>query len=142
MSFLDAAHGVTTSVNLTSDVTCPTCSGSGAAPGTSPQSCPTCKGRGITEENQGFFSFSHPCPTCNGNGTIIEHPCAVCHGSGVTPRQRTVKVRLPEGVRDNQQIRLKGKGAPGGAVGPTATCTCGSTSKCTPCSTERVTTSR
>src|SRR4051812_48226401 len=33
LSFMDAVQGITTSVNLTSDATCGTCSGTGAAPG-------------------------------------------------------------------------------------------------------------
>src|SRR5207237_5802514 len=34
LSFLDAVNGVTTTVNLTSEMACHTCRGSGAAPGT------------------------------------------------------------------------------------------------------------
>src|SRR6266699_3031988 len=46
LSFLDAVNGVTTTVNLTSEMACHTCRGSGAAPGTAPVVCPTCGGRG------------------------------------------------------------------------------------------------
>ena len=50
---------------------------------------------------------------------IIDNPCLTCHGSGITTRPRVVKVRLPEGVKEGQQIRLKGKGTPGKNGGPT-----------------------
>src|SRR5439155_6060575 len=53
LSFLDAVNGVTTTVHVTSESTCSTCHGTGAAPGTSPVVCPRCAGRGTIEENQG-----------------------------------------------------------------------------------------
>jgi len=118
LSFLDAIKGVTTSVNLVSEVTCPDCHGSGAAPGTTPRVCPDCHGRGVLDDNQGYFSFSRPCTNCGGRGMFVDSPCPTCAGAGVTTRPRMVKVRLPEGVRDGQHIRLKGKGGPGRNNGP------------------------
>jgi molecular chaperone DnaJ len=64
LSFTDAINGVTTTVNVTSEATCQTCHGSGAAPGTSPVVCPECGGRGVLDDNQGLFSFSRTCPRC------------------------------------------------------------------------------
>jgi molecular chaperone DnaJ len=118
ISFLDAIHGATTSVNLVSEVSCPDCAGSGAAPGTTPRVCPECRGRGVLDDNQGFFSFSRPCTLCGGRGTVIDEPCPTCSGRGAVTRPRMVKVRLPEGVSDGQQIRLRGKGGPGRNNGP------------------------
>jgi len=118
LAFMDAVKGVTTSVNLISDVTCTDCRGSGTAPGTTPRVCPDCAGRGVVDDNQGFFSLSHPCPTCQGRGSFIDTPCPGCSGTGTMNRPRVVKVRLPEGVKDGQQIRLKGKGGPGRNGGP------------------------
>ena len=62
LDFVDAAHGITTTLYLTSDAQCSTCSGSGAKPGTSPTTCGVCGGRGVVDDNQGLFSFSSPCP--------------------------------------------------------------------------------
>src|SRR5437868_13520128 len=118
LSFLDAVNGVTTTVNLTSEMACHTCHGSGAAPGTAPVVCPTCGGRGAVEDNQGPFSFSRACPRCSGRGTIVESPCPTCKGSGVERRPRQVKVRIPAGVDDGQRIRLKGRGGAGRNGGP------------------------
>jgi len=118
LSFVGAVQGVTTTVNLTSDVACHNCHGTGAKPGTAPVTCPRCGGRGVLDENQGFFSFSQVCPQCAGTGSIIEDPCPVCHGSGTERRARQVKVRIPPGVSDGQRIRLKGRGAPGRHGGP------------------------
>ncbi|MBX7069871.1 MAG: molecular chaperone DnaJ [Microthrixaceae bacterium] len=118
LAFMDAVRGVTTSVNLVSDVTCGDCNGTGAARGTSPRVCTDCGGRGVVDDNQGFFSLSHPCASCGGRGNFIDSPCPTCSGTGVTSRPRVVKVRLPEGVKDGQTIRLKGKGGPGRQGGP------------------------
>jgi molecular chaperone DnaJ len=118
LSFLDAVNGVTTTVNLASEMACHTCRGSGAAPGTTPVVCPQCGGRGAVEDNQGPFSFSRACPRCSGRGTIVESPCPTCRGTGVERRPRQVKVRIPAGVDDGQRIRLKGRGGAGRNGGP------------------------
>lgn len=118
LDFVDAIHGLTTTLYLTSDAQCSTCHGSGAKPGTTPRTCSQCGGRGVVDDNQGFFSFSTPCRACSGRGVVIEAPCPGCRGSGIEKRPREVKVRLPAGVADSQRIRLKGRGAPGRNGGP------------------------
>jgi molecular chaperone DnaJ len=118
LSFEDAVNGVTAAVNVTSDAACTACHGTGAAPGTSPVICPTCGGRGVTDDNQGFFSFSQPCRTCSGTGMKVESPCRQCQGSGLERRPRQVKVRVPAGVLDGQRIRVKGRGGAGHNGGP------------------------
>ena len=118
LEFNDAIVGVTTSVYLTSDARCETCSGSGARPGTTAKSCGQCGGRGQVDDNQGVFSFASPCPRCGGRGNIVETPCGTCRGTGIEKRNREVKVRVPAGIADGQRIRLLGKGAPGRNGGP------------------------
>ena len=118
LSFDDSIQGVTTTVNITSAVRCPDCSGSGAAVGTTPRVCAECGGKGAVDEDQGFFSFSRPCNSCGGSGRIIDTPCATCAGVGSVRRPRQVKVRIPQGVRDGQRIRVKGKGGAGSNGGP------------------------
>lgn len=118
LDFADAVRGLTTTLHLTSDAQCSTCSGIGARPGTSPSTCSVCGGRGVVDDNQGLFSFSSPCRNCGGRGVVIDDPCPTCAGSGVERRPREVKVRIPAGVSDGQTIRLAGRGAPGRGGGP------------------------
>jgi molecular chaperone DnaJ len=118
LDFLDAVHGVTTSVSFTAEAACSVCHGNGAAPGTSPQTCPECHGSGQIAVDQGPFSFSQVCPTCGGRGAIIESPCPHCRGTGVEVRPREVKVKIPAGVDDGQRIRVKERGAAGANGGP------------------------
>ncbi len=118
IDFTDAVAGIETSLFLTAEAQCSTCSGSGARPGTSPQMCSNCGGRGVIDDNQGFFAMSSPCQVCQGNGVRIEYPCDTCRGTGVEHRPREVKTRIPAGVKDGQTIKLKGRGGPGRNGGP------------------------
>ena len=118
LSFAEAVTGLETAVNLTSDVACETCSGTGAAPGTSPVICSTCHGRGVLDDNQGLFGFSRPCGTCRGTGMKVETPCPTCKGSGVDRKPRRIKVRIPPGVTDGQRVRFKQRGGAGRDGGP------------------------
>ena len=118
LAFRDAFAGSETTLHLSSDLPCGTCSGSGAKPGTSPTVCQHCHGRGVSDDNQGMFSFSSPCPVCGGAGSVITSPCDTCRGTGVERRAREVKVRIPAGVADGQRIKLKGRGGAGRNGGP------------------------
>jgi molecular chaperone DnaJ len=118
LSFADAVKGATTTVNVTSEVPCSTCGGSGAAPGSAPTVCQVCGGSGVVNENQGMFSFSHPCVACGGTGMRVEVPCPTCAGHGTEMRARQVKVRIPPGVGNGQRIRVPGRGGAGRHGGP------------------------
>ena len=72
----------------------------------------------MTSEDEGFFAFSRPCSRCHGNGTVVEKPCRTCHGSGRERRTKRYTVKIPAGVKDGTQIRLKGKGETGYDGGP------------------------
>jgi molecular chaperone DnaJ len=117
LSFEDALKGVTMKIPVELETTCSVCKGSGAEPGTSPTICPECRGRGVISESQGLFALSTPCPRCGGNGTVIEQPCRNCQGTGRERRTKRYTVKIPAGVKDGTQIRLKGKGEAGHAGG-------------------------
>jgi molecular chaperone DnaJ len=118
LDFLDAVHGITTTVSFTSDAVCHVCHGSGAEPGTAPQVCPDCGGSGEIAVDQGPFSFSQVCPTCGGRGSLIASPCKSCRGRGVEVRPRDVKVKIPAGVNDKQRIKVRARGGAGINGGP------------------------
>jgi len=118
LSFEDSLKGLTTKIPVDLETACSVCKGTGAEPGTTPQICPVCRGRGVTADDQGFFAFSTPCPRCGGNGTVVEKPCRNCGGSGRERRTKRYTVKIPAGVKDGTQIRLKGKGEAGQNGGP------------------------
>ena len=113
ISFDDAMSGTQLTVTIPKSERCPTCSGSGAEPGTRPEVCPHCEGRGIDAQGQGFFSISQPCPQCGGSGQIIPSPCHTCGGTGTTHQTKRYKVNIPAGVKDGTRIRVAGKGEAG-----------------------------
>lgn len=99
-------------------VTCDTCDGSGAKPGTSPTTCGTCGGAGRVRAANGFFAVERTCPRCGGGGRVVADPCGKCHGHGQVRRERKLQVRIPAGVDDGARIRLAGEGDAGVRGGP------------------------
>ncbi len=97
---------------------CETCSGSGAAEGSSPVTCERCRGMGQIAFQQGFFRVNRPCDVCGGAGETISDPCGDCRGSGRIEGQQTIAVRVPAGVDDGARLRLVGEGEAGIAGGP------------------------
>ncbi len=118
ISFMDAAFGTTTEVELEKFVTCDQCGGSGAASGTEPELCPTCQGRGQVTQRSGFFSISTTCPNCRGEGRIIRNPCGSCRGTGKARERKVVELKIPPGVEMGSRLRLRGEGEAGEFGGP------------------------
>jgi molecular chaperone DnaJ len=114
----EAYHGKTAEVRIPTSVTCETCSGTGAKPGSKPKTCPHCGGAGKIRHAQGFFTLERTCPGCHGRGQVIEDPCKACSGSGRVTRERTLSVNIPAGVEDGTRIRLAGEGEAGLRGGP------------------------
>jgi len=109
----EAFAGKTAQVQLPTSVTCETCSGTGAKPGTQPTACRHCGGSGRIRHAQGFFTLERTCPVCQGRGSMIEQPCKSCSGAGRMTRERTLEVQIPAGVEDGTRIRLANEGEAG-----------------------------
>ena len=122
LTFEEAAHGCTKKVTLNRQQTCPDCNGSGCEPGSSPETCTQCNGRGYVVTQQrtpfGVMQSQQPCPHCGGRGTIIKNPCKTCRGTGKTSARKTLEVKIPAGIDDDQNIALRGQGDAGTNGGP------------------------
>jgi molecular chaperone DnaJ len=114
----DAARGTEAKIRIPTHEACATCHGSGAKPGTQPKQCPSCHGRGEVRVSQGFFSIQQTCPTCHGTGKVVADPCAACHGAGRVKKHKTLSVKIPAGVDQDDRIRLTGEGEAGMNGGP------------------------
>jgi molecular chaperone DnaJ len=122
LELADATFGVTRELQVDTAVTCPTCSGGGARPGTSPRTCDVCHGRGevqqVTRSFLGQVMTSRPCAACQGFGTVIPDPCQECGGDGRVRSRRSLKVKIPPGVDTGTRIQLTGEGEAGPGGGP------------------------
>ena len=113
-----AVFGDTIKIKIPSLTTCSPCKGSGAKKGTSLATCQKCDGRGNVRVQQGFFTLQQTCPACRGTGQTIPYPCADCNGSGRVQKNRTISIKIPSGVDNNDRIRLSNEGEAGINGGP------------------------
>ena len=118
LEFMDAVFGKDVSLNVPRVVTCTTCTGSGAKPGTQPVTCTGCGGRGQIRYSQGFFAVARTCPQCGGAGKVIKDPCVTCSGAGRVREEKKIAVKIPAGVDDGSRLRVAGEGESGFNGGP------------------------
>lgn len=118
VSFEEAAFGTEKEIAIGRQIQCSSCTGSGAAPGSSPERCSTCAGAGQIRMQQGFFTIARTCHSCNGLGQTIKNPCTKCRGSGREVSEGKLKVKVPAGIDNGQRLKLRGEGEAGSAGGP------------------------
>jgi molecular chaperone DnaJ len=124
LSLVEAARGVTKTVEFDRHETCGECDGSGARKGTQPQPCDYCAGRGQVIQSAGVFRLQTTCPACQGAGKIVREKCRECAGEGLTEEHVERRVTIPAGVDNDVRVRLAGEGEPGGNGGPPGDCYC------------------
>ena len=117
LTFEEAAFGKEEELTVPRMENCPTCHGSGAAAGSSPETCPDCQGTGMrrTVRNTPFGQMMNesPCQRCHGSGKIVKNPCHDCHGTGKKRANHKVKVTIPKGVDNGTRLRVSGHGEAG-----------------------------
>lgn len=118
ISLEESFQGRTVEIDVPTLVSCDTCEGSGAKPGTGMSTCRQCNGHGKVRAAQGFFTIERTCPVCQGRGQIIENPCTDCGGQGRRQENRTLSVDIPKGIEDGTRIRLANEGEAGLRGGP------------------------
>jgi molecular chaperone DnaJ len=122
ITFEESIFGAEREIEYRRPETCPTCTGSGAQPGTKPITCTTCNGSGEVRRVQqsilGQFVNVTTCHTCGGTGELIPNVCQECNGHKLIERLVLKKVKIPPGVDSDTQIRLTGEGGAGVNGGP------------------------
>ncbi|MBO5023082.1 MAG: molecular chaperone DnaJ [Clostridia bacterium] len=122
ISFEEAAFGCKKDVKYTRVCKCQDCSGSGAAPGTSPVTCSKCGGTGQINVQQrtpfGVMQTTRACDACGGAGQTIPSPCKSCRGTGLRNVSKELEVNIPAGIDHGQRITLRGMGNEGMRGGP------------------------
>lgn len=122
ITFEEAIFGCDKELDVVIKDPCPTCNGTGAKAGTSPETCPKCGGRGqVMYTSQSFFGTVQnvqTCPDCQGTGKIIREKCTDCGGTGFVANRKKIQVNIPAGIDNGQSIRIREKGEPGVNGGP------------------------
>ncbi|MDR2502761.1 MAG: molecular chaperone DnaJ, partial [Oscillospiraceae bacterium] len=117
IAFEEAAFGCEKNVDISRVESCDACAGSGAKPGTSPEKCANCNGTGVVTTQQrtilGVMQSTADCPVCRGRGKTIKEPCDKCRGQGMVRRRKTIGVKIPAGIDDEQTISVRGAGNAG-----------------------------
>jgi molecular chaperone DnaJ len=114
LSMEEAFSGVTKPISFNREISCATCSGTGAE---TFQQCDRCKGTGKVSASKGFFKMSQPCAACSGTGRKTTKQCKSCSGSGRTLHAESLKVKIPAGANTGSRVRLKGMGGAGQGKG-------------------------
>lgn len=124
LTLLEAARGVTKTVEFSRHEACADCGGSGARPGSSRTRCNYCGGRGQVVQSTGIFRVQTACPSCHGAGSVVKDPCTKCRASGYVLAKVRREVQIPAGIDDQMRVRLPGEGEPSPSGGPRGDCYC------------------
>ncbi len=109
LAFNEAIFGTKKEVTFSYKKPCDACDGTGSKD-KSKATCKECKGKGQVFYRQGFMTFSQTCPNCNGKGSVVTNPCPSCNAKGFTQIEDKVTIDIPEGIDNNNRIRVAGKG--------------------------------
>lgn len=117
ISFHDAARGITKQAELSKDIVCQECGGSGAQKGSGLTDCSVCQGSGeITETMGSFFgNFTriYACSVCLGSGKVPKNNCSACRGEGRKRGKELFEINIPAGVKDGDMIVMKNRAQAG-----------------------------
>jgi len=113
INFEEAVFGTKKEIKLPITEACNKCNGSGAEDDDY-ENCDKCNGNGQVRRERrtmfGMFSSISTCDKCEGEGRIVKNRCKECRGAGLVSNLKTIKVTIPAGIDDGNQIRLSGKG--------------------------------
>ncbi len=110
----DAAFGVEKDLELSSNILCEKCNGSGAEPESKINICKKCSGKGFVQEKMqsilGIISTQRKCPECNGRGVVLEKLCSQCAGKGIVKKKHPIKIKIPAGIPNGGVLEFAGRG--------------------------------
>jgi len=118
LEFNEAVFGTKKEIKYKYKTACKSCKGTGAKDGKL-ETCSSCHGQGQIHIRQGFMTFAQTCPQCKGTGEAVKQKCPDCSGVGYHEKDDSFKVDIPEGINDENRIRVGGRGniAPDGTRG-------------------------
>ena len=122
LTFEEAIFGKEEVIHYHRNAECETCHGTGAKPGIDPVTCSKCHGAGVINVERatpfGRMMSQTTCDVCGGTGQEIKEKCETCHGHKHVEETHKVKVKVPAGVENGNQMPLRGQGEAGENGGP------------------------
>ncbi len=122
LSFDESYFGTEKELNLSLQIACDVCRGSGNDPSAKISTCSQCRGTGTMTATRTSFIGSIrtqiACAHCNGTGKRADKKCTGCGGATVRNKRVSLHVKIPAGIDDSRTIRLTGKGEAGLFGGP------------------------
>ncbi len=117
LSFEEAVFGCSKDIQVSKIETCEHCNGTGAKNGTKFTTCSDCNGTGtVTYQENSLFGRvvrTGICKTCNGTGKKIVEKCEHCNGDGYSKVNKTISIKVPAGIDDEQVLTMTNGGNAG-----------------------------
>lgn len=117
-----ACFGGERKVQVRREEVCTACGGNGMRKDATETRCRTCNGQGATlqvmQTPLGVMQTQQVCPSCRGSGVDPSAVCTSCRGKGTQTEIKEVSVKVPAGVDDGNQMRVRGEGDKGVKGGP------------------------
>ncbi|KAG5455771.1 MAG: hypothetical protein BJ554DRAFT_4702, partial [Olpidium bornovanus] len=111
----DLYTGTEIEVDISKQVICDSCRGTGAEKVDDVKPCATCGGRGLRIVKQmlgpGIYQqMQTTCDACGGRGKIVKSTCQTCKGRKVRRGSDRLTVVVEKGMRDEQRIEFAAEG--------------------------------
>lgn len=109
LDFLDACHGLERMMRYNVKELCSECKDFFSKNGKfDSKKCDDCNGLGKVTQRSAFMSVTTGCRKCNGTGKIVN--CSKCNGTMYEAVEKTISVKIPEGIDTNSKLRVSNAG--------------------------------
>ncbi|ENN81543.1 dnaJ homolog subfamily A member 2 [Dendroctonus ponderosae] len=117
VSLNDLYNGKTCKLQLSKNVICVTCNGTGSKSGQPAGKCTSCNGCGMKLTYRAIGpgmvqQVQSPCSDCRASGVVFKDKdkCGKCKGKKVTIQTKVLDVHVDKGMKNNQKILFRGEG--------------------------------
>lgn len=113
----EAFKGIEKIIKYNTFIKCHKCQGLGYDQKLGVEKCSVCAGKGEIKETKntffGSFTQVKSCPSCFGTSSVPKKMCAECSGTGKQRGEKEVKIKILQGVADEQIIKITSAGEAG-----------------------------
>ncbi|KAI8336727.1 hypothetical protein BC941DRAFT_427918 [Chlamydoabsidia padenii] len=111
----DLYNGATVELDISKQVVCDHCHGSGARRSEDIVTCSVCHGQGVKMQRVQIApgmvqQFQQTCDHCGGKGKTIKHACPVCDGKKLRRGNEQHTISVERGMQNGQTIVLEQEG--------------------------------